>query len=302
MENAISFTICTPLHEAEGRIDALYESLAAQTLPDFEWLIVDDGSAGVGAARAEELAENAPFPIRILRSKRQRGEHIAVNRSVKEASGTFFVLLRSDEEMYPQTLERLLQHWKAIPASERPYFCSITGLSARPDGTIRGDRFPSEVFDSTHFEAGGRYGISGRKWGFHRTEVLREYPFPEKKGELFCPEGLVLNRIGQRYLTRYVNESFVTVHDDGTDRAVPAIEQSIRGSEGSALFFKEQLSLPIPLSRKIRAAVSYVRLSLHAGRVPDDIYAQAPKKLFVFFALPFGFLLYRRDRKKGIGR
>ncbi len=304
MKNSVGFTICTPLHDDEERIEALYASLAVQTIRDFEWIIVDDGSEDRGAARAEQLAEDAPFPIQILRSKRRRGAHASVNRAVKKAVGTFFVLLRSEEEILPNCLERLLQNWEAIPASEQPYFSSVTGLSTRPDGTVRGDKFPSETFDSTHFEVGGRYGISGRKWGFHRTEVLEEYPFPEKKGELYCPEGLVLNRIGQRYLTRYVNEAFAICSEDdaAADRAVPPIEQTIRGPEASALFFKEQLSLPIPLSRKIRAAVSYVRLALHAGRVPDDIYAQAPKKLFVFFVLPFGYLLYRRDRSRGLDR
>lgn len=307
------FTICTPLYNDAERVRPLYRSLEAQSERSFEWIVVDDGSVDGGAEEAEKVGEKASFPVRVIRKKSHRGSHAAVNKAEEEAKGEFFLLLHSDEELLPQSLEGLLLHWNSIPSAERPFFTSVTGLSQTPDGSVRGDKFPSDVFDSTNFEAGGRYGISGRKIGFHRTEVLREFPFPEKKGERYCPPELTLNRIGLRYLTRYVNEAIVTVYTENgegeaenkaelraLDRDVPPMEMCIQGPGGSALFFRELLSLPVPLARKTRAALAYVRLSLHAGRIPDDIYREAPKKLFVFFTLPPGYLLYRRDIKKGL--
>src|SRR3990172_12342896 len=38
-----------------------------------------------------------------------------------------------------------------------------------------------------------------------RTEVLREFRFPEAPGTRFVPEALVWNRIAQRYRTRFIN-------------------------------------------------------------------------------------------------
>ncbi|MFO7849911.1 MAG: glycosyltransferase [Spirochaetia bacterium] len=312
MAEKLTFTICTPLYNEAERVKPLYRSLDAQSERSFEWLVIDDGSGDGGADEAEKLGENASFPVRVIRKKNHRGSHVAVNKAAEEARGKFLLVLHSDEELLPQSLERFLNHWESIPSAERPFFTSVTGLSQTHDGTVRGDKFPADIFDSTNFEAGGRYGISGRKFGFQRTEVLKEFSFPEKKGERFCPTELVLNRVGLRYLTRYVNEALVTVHtaeEEDTprkaemgalDRDVPPMEMCILGPAGSALFFRELMSLPVPLARKIKAAIAYVRLSLHAGQIPDDIYKEAPRKLFVFFALTPGFFLYRRDIQKGI--
>ena len=301
MSDTPVFTICTPLYNEGAAVERLYRCLEAQSSREFEWIVVDDGSSDDGLRQVEELGEAAPFPIRIIRKKKHCGAHAAINRAVEAAYAPFFLVLRSDEELLPETIERLKARWETIPPSERPYFSSVTGLSSRPDGSIRGDKFPAEVFDSTNFEAGGRYGIAGRKWGFQKTEVLKEFSFPEEEGETYCPDELVLNRIGGRFLTRYVNEAFIICHSDERDRAKLPIEKAIEGPSSSALFFKEQLLLPIPLARKIRAAFSYIRLSLHAGKTPDEAYQAAPRKLFLFFVLPFAFLSYRRDKKRGIG-
>ena len=40
-----------------------------------------------------------------------------------------------------------------------------------------------------------------------RTDVMREFPFPEIEGEKFCPEVLVWNRIARKYKLRYFNEA-----------------------------------------------------------------------------------------------
>ena len=307
MEQGATFTVCTPVYNDADRLDGLYRSLEAQTFRDFEWIIVDDGSNEESGVPADRYAASASFSVRVIRKKKHRGTHTAVNRAVDEAHGTFFLVLRTDEELFPHTLRSLLSHWHSIPIDERPYFASVAGLTQNSDGSIRGDRFPSSPFDSTRFEAGGRYGISGRKWGFLRTGVFRKNPYPELAGERYCPEGLVLNRIGLRYLTRYVNEAMVTVHpsaeselrSQSADLPFPSAETALRGPGGSALYFLEQLSLPIPLARKIRASLAYVRYSLHAGKLPDDLFAEAPKKLLVFFSLPPGYFLYKRDLARG---
>ncbi len=304
MEREPSFSICTPLYRRFETLPRLMRSLEAQTIRNFEWIIVEDGSDDETHRRIRSIIdEHKPsFEVRILRKKKHRGLHTAINRAVDDAKGQFFAVLRGDEELLPRSLRRLQHHWHSIPMSERAYFSSVAGLSQDPGEAIRGDSFPASPFDSTHFESEGRYGIAGRSWGFQRTAVMKEQPYPEFAGERYCPEGLVLNRIGMHYLTRYVNEALVTVYEDensrAADRAFPPLDMSLRGPAASALFFMEQLALPIPLSRKIRAALAYVRHALHSGKVPDEIYRNAPKKILVFFTLSPGYLLYRRDLAK----
>ena len=44
MFDTLLFTIFTPTHNRAHTIKRVFDSLCAQTLQEFEWLVVDDGS------------------------------------------------------------------------------------------------------------------------------------------------------------------------------------------------------------------------------------------------------------------
>ena len=61
-----------------------------------------------------------------------------------------------------------------------------------------GDRFPRRITDSDPLEVQYRLKVRGEKWGFQRTAVMREYPFPEPDRKLsHVPESIVWNRIAR---------------------------------------------------------------------------------------------------------
>ena len=74
-----------------------------------------------------------------------------------------------------------------------------------------------KMYDSTPAETYYLHGIRGEKWGFHRTEVLEQYPFPEIPNHKFIAESIIWNRIGKQFLTRYINHPVRRVFTDGED-------------------------------------------------------------------------------------
>ena len=44
-----------------------------------------------------------------------------------------------------------------------------------------------------------------------KTDVLKEFPFPEIENEKFCPEALVWNRISQKYELLFFNRAIYTI-------------------------------------------------------------------------------------------
>ena len=282
-------TVCTPVHNAEDRIESLYSVLQAQTYKNFEWILVTDGRH---TSPVESL--QADFPITVLTQKFS-GRHIAINKAVKSANGEFFTVLEADAEPRPEAFERLLESWNSIPPQERSYFTSVACVVSLPDGSIDGSKFPASPFDSNSIETGTHYGISGRKWGLILTESLREQPYPVFKGETFVPEELVLNRIGRNSLTRYINDPLITLPPQRAK--LERIREWTKNPQASALFYNELSDERIPLAHRIRASAQYVRYSMHAGVIPDNIYKQANKKLITFFMLWPGLVLYKRDGK-----
>jgi glycosyltransferase involved in cell wall biosynthesis len=207
VSDAPLFTVFTPTYNRAHTLHRVYDSLCAQTLHDFEWIVIDDGSTDQTSDLIADWAKAVDFSIRYFKRERS-GKHIAHNLAVREARGQFFVVFDSDDACVPHTLERIVYHWNSIPASERHSFFAVNGLCCDQHGRIVGDFFPSNPFDSNLREKRYVYRIRGEKWGAALTEVVRRYPFPEIANSHFTPEGIIWLAIAKTYKIRYVNEAF----------------------------------------------------------------------------------------------
>lgn len=59
------FTIFTPIYNRKSKLYRVWDSLNSQSLRDFEWIVVDDGSTDGVDVLIEEYRKNANFPIKI---------------------------------------------------------------------------------------------------------------------------------------------------------------------------------------------------------------------------------------------
>src|SRR5690606_6142862 len=128
--------------------------------------------------------------------------------------------LDSDDSLDTNGLYAMATVWRDIPLAGRDRVVGITGLCARPNGHIVGDMFPHDVIDASSLDMTFTYPVNGDKCGCLRTDVLRQFPFPEEI-EGFVPESLVWRAIARAgYLTRFVNQVFRVYHesDDSLSR------------------------------------------------------------------------------------
>ncbi len=93
---------------AERFVGEALASLSAQTLPDLEVLVADDGSADRTAARVEEAARR-DGRIRLLRLGRNRGQAAALNAAADEARGRYLAVMDADDLAPPDRLAGQVQ-------------------------------------------------------------------------------------------------------------------------------------------------------------------------------------------------
>ncbi len=301
---AYAFTVFTPTFNRGHTLGRVYESLCAQTFQDFEWVIADDGSTDDTPDLVASWQDSAKFPIRYFRKPNQ-GKHTAFNLGVREAKGRLFLSLDSDDSCYPQALERFWHHWQSIPQDARPGFAALTALCEDENGSIVGQLYPSDIFDSDSSEIKHRYKVEGEKWGFIRTEILRAFPYPEPPGVTYVPESVAWIPIAARYKTRFVNEPLRVYHSTaGNQYTGSGLKRS--HLEGLALWHQVVLNYeskwfwwdPIDI---LRSAVNYVRfgfLSDHGlGWQSDGLSGSGGRILWLAALLP-GWLMAIRDRSK----
>lgn len=289
------FTVFTPTYNRAHTLSRVYNSLKTQTYRDFEWLIIDDGSIDNTCNLIEQWQKEAEFPIRYIRQENQ-GKHIAFNRGVKQAKGELFLTFDSDDACVPEALERFKYHWDSIPEKDKAEFSAVTTLCINQDGKLVGNAFPFDILDSNTIELHTKYQVIGEKWGFQKTDIFKEFPFPEIESEKFITEGIIWNRISLKYKTRFVNEKLRIYYEDMNDSLTKySIKVRARNPRGARLYYQEYLKLPISVKWKLKDIVNYIRFSFHGKVSPQQIILESEYQFFTALLLMIGYLFYQKD-------
>ena len=110
MSPAVS--VITPVWNAAATLGETVASVRAQGFPDWEMLVVDDGSTDASLALARALAAEDPR-IRVLAQGANAGAAAARNRGIREAAGRFIAFLDADDLWRPEKLARQLGFMRA---------------------------------------------------------------------------------------------------------------------------------------------------------------------------------------------
>jgi glycosyltransferase involved in cell wall biosynthesis len=253
------FTVLTATYNRARTLPALFRSLCAQTFRDFEWVIVDDGSAD--GTRELVAAWDSFFPIRYT-WKPNGGKHTAVNFGVQQAAGEFVFIVDSDDRCLPHTLERFDHHWRQLPDPDR--FACLSALCYEEDGaTVVGSRLGSDYVDTFRLRDALAV-LDGDGCGIIRTDVFRNFLYPVFEGERFMIEGVVWNRVLSRYAARYVNEplKIAGYAPGGLGRSG---DLRFSSPKGAVLYHLELALSNVPLSVRAKSALNALRFSFVAA-------------------------------------
>ncbi|MBO6948169.1 MAG: glycosyltransferase family 2 protein [Rhodospirillales bacterium] len=102
-------SVIIPAYNAAQTIERALISVAAQSLPAAEVIVVDDGSRDGTAETAESMRSRlGETRLRVVRQE-NKGAGAARNRAVQEARETYLTFLDADDEWLPEKLARSMQ-------------------------------------------------------------------------------------------------------------------------------------------------------------------------------------------------
>ena len=104
----MKLSVIVPVYKAEPFLNACVDSLLAQTQPDMEIILVDDGSPDRSGAIMADYAARFPARVRTL-TLDNGGQGRARNRGMELARGDYLGFVDSDDLVVPEMFETLVR-------------------------------------------------------------------------------------------------------------------------------------------------------------------------------------------------
>ena len=296
-ENKVPFlTIFTPTYNRGYIISKLYTSLKMQTIKNFEWLVVDDGSADNTQELLEKWKkEDNDFDI-IYCKKENGGKPRAINYGVEIARGRYFFMVDSDDWLKYDAVEKMLKWIKEIDQMDE--YIGVGAAKAYPNGVYLKGTAPrvnqDGYVDATNLER-AKYNMDVDMCEAYKTEIFKRFPMAEWAGEKFAPEQIALNEIALRgYKLRWHKDIiyFCDYLEDGLTRGSKKLEKE--NPMGYAMMYNHKLKYDLPVKEKFHSACQVIALSIY-GKNPQYI-CKSNAKLLTAIALPIGMILALRRK------
>lgn len=286
-------TVFTPVYNRANIINKLYESLKQQTCLDFEWLLVNDGSSDNIDEVVESFIKEDILNIRYY-SQENGGKHRAINKGVQLANGDLFFIVDSDDTLKVNALQLLNFYYQQVKDDDA--FAGVSGYRCDTKGHSVYNFRVQKIYDCTSIEYAYKFNQIGGLAEAFKTNVLRQYPFPDYPGEKFCAESLVWNRIAQKYKLRIFPDDIYVWNYLSDGLTSGSIRNRMKSPTYAITIYSELTKYNIPLGRKIRAAINFWRFYFCGPQVSFDI------SVFYLIFKPIGYYLHNKDLKIFNGR
>ncbi len=286
----VPITVFTPAYNRADLLTRCYESMQRQTDKRFIWMIVDDGSTdNTKEVVSAWIAETTDFEIQYY-YKENGGLYTAYNEAIAHIETELCVCIDSDDFMPNDAIEKILSFWDKHGSDE---YAGVVGLDYDLNGQIIGDPLPDQKTVNLIDLLTGKYPLhNGDRTNVVRTELYKQVaPMEGYEGEKdFNPHYMHL-QISLNYDFLVLNENlrFVDYQEGGMTSYI--FKQYIRSPRSFAKTRRLYLSFPnAPFIFKFKQAIHLVSSGILAGELRKTM-CDTPHRLYVLFALPFGWML-----------
>ncbi|KFC23226.1 glycosyltransferase family 2 protein [Epilithonimonas lactis] len=282
-----TLTIFTPTYNRVHLLPRLYKALLQQSIQDFIWLVVDDGSEDNTLELLQKWKSEDKINIE-FHSKENGGIHTAYNLGIEKCNTELFMCIDSDDFPPIDAVHKVISFWTK---NKNEKYAGIIGLDYSLDGKpLKNLQLPAKK-EIHIIELATKYNFQADTKMVHRTELLKKVApmkvFPNEKN--FNPIYLFLI-IDQNYPLLILNENLCFVDYQETGMANNILNQYKNSPKSFAELRRLQMSLShAPYSFVFRNAIHYISSCLFAKQ---NLLRDSPKRFTTFLAIPFGFLLY----------
>jgi poly-beta-1,6-N-acetyl-D-glucosamine synthase len=116
------FSVIVPAHDEEGIIEQTVESLRQLDYPQYEIIVVNDGSSDRTAAILDAMVARKPAGLKVIHLSPNSGKAQALNTGIVFSKGSFLLTIDADCILDPKALR-----WMAWHLVKYPRVGAVTG-------------------------------------------------------------------------------------------------------------------------------------------------------------------------------
>ncbi|MBI0396528.1 MULTISPECIES: glycosyltransferase family 2 protein [Acinetobacter] len=262
--NKIELTVFTPTYNREHTLTRLYNSLLKQSLKNFEWLIIDDGSIDETEKLVQGFIQEGIIPIRYIKQQNS-GKQAAWNNAVMLAKGYLFCGIDSDDALVNENnIEDIFKKYIFLLDSN-----DVIGLRflaySNVKNTFDGQKLSEEVYVCSYFNEFSNPKNFGERIDVLKTEILKQFLYPVKVNTKFIPEIWFYVRVSNAgYKFAYIPEALRLFFDEATDNRLSR-SSILRHAEGHYISRSTMLKF-IPLNVFSKNLVAWLKTIIRFGQ------------------------------------
>ena len=307
-----TLTVFTPAYNRAHTIGRTYQSLCRQSCYDFEWLVVDDGSADntreliksfltdivvVNDSEFYGFSVDAPWLKVHYIYQENQGMHGAHNTAYDAIHTELNTCIDSDDYMPDGAVEKILNLWNSLSNEEKKQYAGIIALDVDDKNLkVIGCELPTDRKSTTlsgYYERGGK----GDKKQIYRTEVIKSTPrYPLFEGERYVGLAYKYMLIDQQYELLILNEPVCVVEYQLDGSSYGMYKQYWNNPKGWSFYRRNEMLYTKGLKRKMMVCVYYVSSSIISKN--KRFIAESPCKFATICSIPIGVMLYFYIKRK----
>lgn len=288
-------TVLTPTFNRGGVLRSLWDSLQKQTVKDFEWLVVDDGSTDGTNNLITQLQEKSDFPIRYI-YKSNGGKHTALNVGIQTICSELTFIVDSDDGVTDDAVESILKIHQKYRSQNN--ICGYALLRAFPDGKVNGKKFDVDEKIGSYIDVRvNGDDTSADKAEVFKTHCLKKFPFPEYPDEKFLGEDLVWVRMARKYEMVHINKVIYIGNYLKDGLTNNRRKHNIASPVGCMHRAEEFMEPDLKIKYRIKGGLQYIVYGKFAGVKIIDLIRKSKHKVLATVCIPGGLLLHSRWSK-----
>jgi glycosyltransferase involved in cell wall biosynthesis len=297
------FSVFTCCYNGAHTIHRVIESLRKQTFRDFEWIILNNGSTDNLDDIINPLMDEKVFPIKYLHLN-PNNFNVAQNMGVSNAEGEFYILLNADDAIVDNALEVFYNTYSGLPENIKKEICGVTAHCKDQNGNFIGTLYPvnnlpthkeeKQYLLCTEIEMRHKYKVKGEKFGFIRTDVMKEFSYSTV--DKYVPENHIWFAMAEKYKRVYINETIRVYYIYSESFS----HLNLPSPRGYIFYCQEIINkyLPKMYPSFIDIIMWYCRLTIYSLYTNNKISLtiselnKKHKRLFAYLCIPLGYLGY----------